>query len=136
MKDGKSKEIIFEVVEEEERYSNTVRVQKKDRRRIKTTLEINKAVQGTSIELMLERIRNDEGIENIPDRDVVYNNDESETVNPITNIRTDKFEKMLEEKDGEYQHRNRKHMKVVKEDDKENKEKDSPTEGSETGTQD
>ncbi len=129
MEEEESKEIIFEVVEEEQKYSNTVRVQKKDRKREKTTLVINKAVQGDSIETMLERLKEGEGVDSVQDRDLVYNDGESSTVNPITNIRSDRFELMLEEKQGEYEHKHKPKMKVVKDEEVVPEEKLNPTEG-------
>lgn len=96
-------------------------------KRFKTTLSINKSVKGESIESMLERLKNGEGEEGIADRDLVYNDNEASAVNPITNIRSDKMELMLEEKIGEYEHKNKPKMKVVK--DEEPKEKSSDGDG-------
>lgn len=70
----------------------------------KTSLNINNGVQGDSIEVMMERLIQGEGIDAVEDRDLVYNDNESGMVNPITNIRSDKFELMLNEKIGEYEH--------------------------------
>ena len=104
-----------------------------------TTLEINDGIQGESIETTLERIREGEGEETISDRDLVYNDNESSTVNPITNIRTDKFEAMLDEKIGMYDYQNKKHQKktediekVIKEENEKMNEKESSTEPGKT----
>lgn len=67
---------------------------------------------GDSIETMLERLREGEGIDGVQDRDLVYNDSETERVNPITNIRSDRNELMLEEKIDEYNHKHRK-LRVV-----------------------
>lgn len=104
-----------------ERRSNTIRVQKHERQRIKSVLIINQSIQGDSIEVMMERIREGEGEEGIPDRDLVYNDNESTTVNPITNIRTDRFESMLEEKIGQYDHQHRKIPRTMEAEKKEEK---------------
>jgi len=80
--------------------------------RTRTTLEINESVVGESIEIMLERLKEGEGEDSVEDRDLVYNSDETETVNPLTNIRSDKMELMLEEKIGEYEWRGRKTRSV------------------------
>lgn len=109
------------------RIVNTIRVYKETRKKEKTTIERNKSVVGDSIEVMMERLREGEGEESILDRDLVYNDNESSTVNPITNIRADKNELMLEEKIGEYNHKHRK-MKVVKDEEGEGEEQ------KETGT--
>lgn len=108
-----------------------VRVQKSQRRKERTTLNINKSVIGDSIEIMMERLREGEGEESIQDRDLVYNDNESGIVNPITNIRSDKFELMLEEKIGQYEHEHRPTMKVVKEEEAEKPKEDNGTEGKE-----
>jgi len=129
------KELLKEIMNESEEIYNydygwtgIVRVTKEERKRKDTNLIKNKSISGDTIEKMMERIRNEDGGEEaIPDRDIVYNDNEVDTVNPITNIRSDKFELMLEQKNGEYEHKHRKiEMKVVKDEDK-----DSPTEGSE-----
>lgn len=49
-----------------------------------------------------------EGEDGIEARDLVYNDNETSKVNPITNIRSDKMELMLEEKIGEFEHKHRK----------------------------
>lgn len=77
-------------------------------KRIKTSIKLNESVIGDSIELMIERLMNNEGIEGVEDRDLVYNDNESGIVNPLTNIRSDKWELMLEEKIGEYEFKHRK----------------------------
>lgn len=89
-----------------------VRRNKKFTRRFRTSLNINKSVIGDSIERMLERLMEGEGVDGIQDRDLVYNSDETMRVNPITNIRADKNELMLDEKIGEYEHKRSK-MKVA-----------------------
>lgn len=94
---------------------NTRRVFKTTRYKIRTQLDINKGIQGDSIENMLERLRIGEGEEAITDRDLVYNDNESNTINPLTNIRSDKMELMLEEKIGEYEHKHRKANKKANE---------------------
>lgn len=136
-KKSRDMEHLKEIVGEEvtivpimEQSRRIVRVQKHERQKSETTIEINAGIVGDSIETMLERIREGEGEEGIPDRDLVYNDNESSTVNPITNIRSDKFDLMNDEKAGEYEHRHRK-MKVVKDDPEPEEGKDSPTEGSE-----
>lgn len=50
----------------------------------------------------------------------MFGDDETKTVNPITNIRSDKMELMLDEKIGEYNYKKRKITK--KEENKENTE--------------
>lgn len=95
---------------------HTVRVTKGKRIVQDTSLEINNSVIGDSIEIMMERLNEGEGEEGISERDLVYNDNETGMVNPITNIRSDKMELMLEEKIGEYEHRHRK-MKIVKDED-------------------
>lgn len=90
---------------------------KKWLKRFRTQFSMNKGIQGETIERMLERLREGEGTEGIQDRDLVYNDNEAANVNPLTNIRSDKNELMLEEKIGEYEHKHRK-MKVVKDEEK------------------
>lgn len=102
------KELLKEIdYQEDYQRTNTVRVQKSERRKEKTTLDVNKGVVGESIELMLERIREGEGEEGIADRDLVYNEGETNLVNPLTNIRSDRMELLLEQKIGEYEHKHR-----------------------------
>lgn len=84
---------------------------------------INKSVIGDSIEVMLERIKEGEGTDGIQDRDLVYNSDETATVNPITNIRSDKMELMLDEKISEQRYKRSK-MKVQKDPPKEDEIKE------------
>lgn len=86
---------------------------KKIPKRVPTVIKRNNAVIGESIELTMERLMMGEGLEGIEDRDLVYNDGESSIVNPITNIRSDKWELMLDEKIGEYEHKHRKVNKVV-----------------------
>lgn len=74
--------------------------------------KVNTAVQGDTIELSMERLMHGEGLDSIEDRDLVYNDSETGIVNPITNIRSDKFELMLEEKIGEYEFKHAKTPKV------------------------
>lgn len=83
-----------------------------------TKLNINKSVIGESIENMVEKLMQGEGENAIEDRDLVYNSDESMIVNPITNIRSDKMELMLEEKIGKYVHDHRNINTEDKETDK------------------
>lgn len=98
--------------------SQVVRVLRRNRQRRNFGMSINKSVVGDSIEIMMERIREGEDGENaIAERDLVYNDNETIDVNPITDIRSDKSELRLEEKIGEYEHRNRT-MKVVKDEEK------------------
>lgn len=85
-------------------------------KREKTTLEINKSVIGDSIEVMIEKLMEGEGEGAIEDRDLVYNDNETDTVNPITNIRSDKMELLLDEKIGKYNHQ---HKKVAPKEEKE-----------------
>lgn len=92
---------------------------KKKPQKKQTLLNRNKGIIGDTIETMVERLMEGEGIEGIEDRDLVYNDGETNTVNPITNIRSDKMELMLEEKIGEQNFKNRK-MQLVK-DEQENK---------------
>lgn len=81
---------------------------KKVPQRIKTTISRNIGVIGDSIEVVMERLMNGEGLDGVEDRDLVYNDNEASVVNPLTNIRSDKWELMLEEKIGEYEYRHRK----------------------------
>lgn len=112
---------------------NSVRVFKKDRKRKNTTLNINAGIQGDSIEIMMERLREGEGEDAIEDRDLVYNDNESATVNPITNIRTDPFEARLEEKIGHQEHKAKK-LQRTKEAEKERKEEESKKKTEEINT--
>ncbi|UYD39174.1 MAG: hypothetical protein [Wigfec virus K19_83] len=133
------KEIQIETEKDEEIViERTVRNRKYARVRIDTQLSINNSIQGDSIEIMMERIREGEGEDAIQDRDLVYNDAESNTVNPVTNIRTDKFESMLDEKIGEYEHKNKKIQRTeeaekekIKQKEEE-KQKSTGTEGTET----
>lgn len=99
-----------------------IRIFKKDRKKTRSQLRINKRIIGDSIERMLERIREGEGEDSISDRDLVYNDNESNSVNPITNIRSDKFELMLEEKIGEQDHRKKRQQKITEDIEKTIKE--------------
>lgn len=80
-----------------------------------TSIRINNSVQGDTIELIMERLMEGEGDAGIEDRDLVYNDKEAQDVNPITNIRSDRFELMLEEKIGEYEHKRAKVQKLLDE---------------------
>lgn len=100
--------IINDLEERTEIKSNTIRVKKTERKKDKTQLTINKGIIGESLEIMMERLMEGEGEGAIEDRDLVYNDSESDTVNPITNIRSDKFELMLEEKIGHQTHEKKK----------------------------
>lgn len=73
------------------------------KKRFRSGITKNNSVVGDSIEIMLEKIRNGEGVDSIPERDLVYNDNPTARVNPITNIRSDKMELMLEEKMGGYE---------------------------------
>lgn len=101
---------------------------KKYVKKFRTTISINKGILGDPIETMLERLKEGEGEDGIEDRDLVYNDNEADRVNPLTNIRSDKMELMLEEKIGEYEHKHTK-MKVVK--DEETKEESTASTGTE-----
>lgn len=81
---------------------------KKKHEKTKTLLSVNKGIQGEAIEITIERLMEGEGEEGVESRDLVYNDNETGVVNPITNIRSDKMELMLEEKIGEYEHNHRK----------------------------
>jgi tRNA(Ile)-lysidine synthase TilS/MesJ len=87
---------------------------KKIPKRIPTVISRNISVIGDSIEVTMERLMNGEGLDNIEDRDLVYNDNEASIVNPLTNIRSDKWELMLEEKIGEYEYKHRKTPTVEK----------------------
>lgn len=89
-----------------------INYKKKARERTRTTLVINQSIIGDSLEVQLERLAEGEGIDTVQDRDLVYNDNETNQVNPITNIRTDKFDTMLEEKIGEFEWRHRKQQNV------------------------
>lgn len=106
---------VYETTQEK---LKTVRNHKGQRKRKKTTISINNSIQGDSLEVMIERLREGEGEEGIQDRDLVYNDNEASRVNPVTNIRSDKMELMLEEKIGEYEHRSRKNQKINQDVDK------------------
>lgn len=93
---------------EEYQKTNSVRVYKNTRKKEPTSLEINGAIQGDSIEVMMERLREGDGEDAIEDRDLVYNDNESANVNPITNIRTDPFEARLDEKIAHQEHKTKK----------------------------
>ena len=89
---------------------------------IPTCYKVNKGIIGHTIEITMERLINEGAIEQIDDRDLVYNDNEVNIVNPITNIRSDKFELMLEEKIDMYNHR---HKKVQTENEPSQQENDS-----------
>lgn len=130
------KNVVQEEIQriEAEGRNRIVRIQKHERQKSETNLDRNRGIIGESIETMLERIREGEGEDSISDRDLVYNDGESATVNPLTNIRSDRMELMLEEKMGEYAHKHRTvKMDVVKEKDKE--EVETPKGGEATGEQ-
>lgn len=75
----------------------------------KSLFTVNTAIVGDSIESMLERLKAEgQGPEDMEDRDLVYNSDETTSVNPLTNIRTDKMEIMLEEKIAGYEYKHSK----------------------------
>lgn len=97
-------------------------------KRFRTTIQRNESIQGDSIEAMLERLKAGEGIEGIEDRDLVYNDSEASRVNPVTNIRSDKMELMLDEKIAQQEHK-RKKMRVVDEKEKLDKESTEKNEG-------
>ena len=78
-----------------------------------TTIERNKSVIGESIERMLERVMEGEGEGAIEERDLVYNDSMSDTINPVTNIRSDKMEMLLDQKIDEHDYY-RKKMAVAK----------------------
>lgn len=109
--------------------SVSVRVRKGERQRINTQLSMNQSIVGDSIEVVMEKIKEGEGEDSIEDRDLVYNDNESTTVNPLTNIRTDKFEAMLEEKIGEYDHKHKKIERTVEAE----KKKEADPEATENG---
>lgn len=88
---------------------------KRNTKRRKTTIKINNSVVGDSIEITMERLMEGEGESGIEDRDLVYNDGESGIVNPITNIRSDKMELMLEEKIGEYDYQRKRTAKITEE---------------------
>lgn len=125
------KKIAIVEEKEDEKSERLVRNYKKNRVIRKTTIDINESILGDSIEKMIERLKEGEGEDGITDRDLVYNDNETIDVNPVTNIRTDKMEKMLEEKIGEYEHRNRT-LKIVKDEPEEEK---TGTEHGETQTE-
>lgn len=79
---------------------------------VPTSLRMNKSVIGDSLELTIERLKSGAGIEGIEDRDLVYNNNETVTVNPITDIRSDKMELLADEKIGQYEHERRRTPRV------------------------
>lgn len=70
---------------------------KRQGEKIKTKMIRNNSIVGETIEQMLIRVKNGEGIESIEDRDLVYNDNETVKVNPITDIRLDKRGLMLDE---------------------------------------
>lgn len=70
--------------------------------------KVNKGIIGHSIEITMERLIADGTIEGLDDRDLVYNDNEVNLVNPVTNIRSDKFELMLDEKIDYYNHKHKK----------------------------
>lgn len=84
-------------------------------KRGKSLISRNTSVIGDSIETMLEKLKAGEGEGSIEDRDLVYNSDETAEINPITNIRSDKMELLLEESMGKYEHNKGKHAKKVDE---------------------
>lgn len=94
------------------KYTKTPNVRKR------TQIRRNTSIIGDSIEVMVERLMQGEGVDGVEDRDLVYNDGETAEVNPITNIRSDKFELMLNEKIGEYEYRRNKMKIVPKDDDK------------------
>lgn len=91
---------------------------KKPNKRARTSISRNTSVVGDSIEVMLEKLMEGEGEGAIEDRDLVYNENMSDSVNPLTNIRSDKMEMLLEQKIDEQDYLRRK-MTVKKEEIKE-----------------
>lgn len=91
-------------------------------KRGKSLISRNTSVVGDSIETMLEKLKEGEGEGSIEDRDLVYNSDETAEINPITNIRSDKMELLLEETIGKYEHNRGKHQRKV---DEENAKKEA-----------
>lgn len=81
---------------------------KKWKKREKTQIKRNNTIVGDGIEVMIEKLKEGEGEDAIEERDLVYNDNETSTVNPITNIRSDKFDLMLEETMGKYEHDHKK----------------------------
>lgn len=107
---------------------------KNKRNKVRTTLAINNSVQGDTIEVMIERLREGEGEESIEDRDLVYNDNESATVNPITNIRTDVMEARLDEVIGKQDFNNRKLQRTKDAEEERKKKEAEQKETKETGT--
>lgn len=111
MKKETTEETLFPTV----RKGSYMRVRKNERTKIISRLEVNEGIQGDTIEVMMERIREGEGEDSISERDLVYNSEESSTVNPLTNIRSDRMELMLEEKIGKQNWERAKNQKVTEE---------------------
>lgn len=107
---------------EEPRAGVLTTYKKRNKPRSRTSISRNKSVQGDTIEVMIERLMQGEGESAIEDRDLVYNDNEVDRVNPITNIRTDKMETMLEEKIGMYDWRHRKTQTTVEDEPNEDQE--------------
>lgn len=79
----------------------------------KTQFKVNRGIVGDSIEVMLEKLQAEGQSEaDMEDRDLVYNTDETNGVNPLTNIRSDKMELMLEEKIAGYEYKHSKRQAV------------------------
>lgn len=131
------KEIKREIVPEEWEIPQptSIRVRKGQRLKNYTSLKKNDNIVGDSIEIMMVKINEGEGEGSIEDRDLVYNDNEATEANPLTNIRSDKFELMLEEKIGEYEHKDRKlqRTKDAEEEKIKEKEKEAGAEENPTG---
>ncbi len=120
--------------EEEIIKENTVRVFKGQRTRFRSSINVNESIQGDSIEVMMERLMEGEGEQGIEDRDLVYNDNESATVNPITNIRTDQMEARLDEVIGRQEHDKRK-IQRTKDAEEDRKKKEEAEKTNKTGTE-
>lgn len=101
---------------------------KKKFKRINTQIKRNISVLGETIEITVEKLLNNDLENSIEDRDLVYNSDETDIVNPITNIRSDKFDLMIEEKTGEIEHVHKKSTKIEETKTEETKTEEIKTE--------
>lgn len=86
-------------------------------KKIATRLKVNKSIVGESLEMMILRMKEGEGLEGIEDRDLVYNDGETTEVNPITDIRLDKRGLMLDEKQGYLEYRKGKAPRTIEEEE-------------------
>lgn len=87
-----------------------------------TQLEVNESLVGDTIEEILERKKEMKEQIETDNNELVYNDNETNIVSPTTNIRSDKFELMLEQKMDEQSFNEKKHLKIVRQTEDNNTE--------------